>query len=119
MIDRMVAAGSSKGDIDVVIGPSICGDCYVVDDFVIGKIEKVLEDGPHIPYNLKEEGQYHLDLKQLNRLLMIQSGVSAEQIKTSGHCSSCHEDFYSYRQDGGKTGRMMSFIGWKENEHER
>lgn len=119
MIDRMVTAGSSKADIEVVIGPSICGDCYVVDDFVIGKIEKVLEDGPHIPYNLKEEGQYHLDLKQLNRLLLIQSGISAEQIRTSGHCSFCHDDFYSYRQDGGKTGRMMSFIGWKENVHER
>ncbi|SCC04593.1 conserved hypothetical protein [[Bacillus] enclensis] len=114
MIHGFIARGSRVSDIEAVIGPSVCRNCYVVDDRVLDAIKKVLEDGNDLPYNLKEEGQYHLDLKEVNRLLLLQSGLDEKQIHTSGYCSSCSDDFYSFRRDEGKTGRMMSFIGWKE-----
>ncbi|NQD68256.1 laccase, partial [Bacillus haikouensis] len=44
----------------------------------------------------------------------LQRGLNDRQIHTSGYCSSCSSEFFSYRRDEGKTGRMMSFIGWKE-----
>ncbi|BCB03275.1 peptidoglycan editing factor PgeF [Bacillus sp. KH172YL63] len=118
MIEAFKHNGSKISSIDVVIGPSICGECYIVDDYVIDKVKKTLEDENDLPYNLKEEGQYHLDLKKLNQKLLIQSGLNTAQIHTSGYCSSCHADFFSYRRDGGKTGRIMSYIGWKESKHE-
>jgi polyphenol oxidase len=114
MLTKFQDEGSSIADIDVVIGPSICKECYVVDDRVINQVKKVLEDGNHLPYNLKEEGQYHLDLKRVNKLLLLQWGLNDRQIHTSGYCSSCSTEFFSYRRDDGNTGRMMSFIGWKE-----
>jgi polyphenol oxidase len=114
MLTKFQGEGSSISDIDVVIGPSICKDCYVVDDRVMKRVKKVLEDGNDMPYNLKEEGQYHLDLKKVNKLLLLQRGLNDRQIHTSGYCSSCSSEFFSYRRDEGKTGRMMSFIGWKE-----
>ncbi|NMH71264.1 peptidoglycan editing factor PgeF [Bacillus sp. RO3] len=114
MVDSFVEKGSSKASLQVVIGPSICKDCYVVDDYVIDKVKKTLEDENNFPYNLKEEGQYQLDLKELNEQLLLQSGLKSDQIHTSRYCSSCHDDFFSYRRDGGITGRIMSFIGWKE-----
>lgn len=114
MISAFMDRGSRLADIEVVIGPSICETCYVVDDRVLDRVKKVLEDGNDLPYNLKEEGQYHLDLKKVNRLLLLQSGLAEKQIHTSGYCSSCSNEFYSFRRDEGKTGRMMSFIGWKE-----
>jgi polyphenol oxidase len=114
MVGEFIAKGSTVSSIEVVIGPSICKDCYTVDDYVIDKVKKTLEDENNLPYNLKEEGQYNLDLKKLNQQLLIQSGLHSEQILTSSFCSSCHEEFFSYRRDGGETGRIMSFIGWKE-----
>jgi polyphenol oxidase len=114
VITRFLETGSRVSDIEAVIGPSICRNCYVVDDRVMDGVKKVLEDGGDLPYNLKEEGQYHLDLKVVNRLLLLQYGLDEEQIHTSGYCSSCSDDFYSFRRDEGNTGRMMSFIGWKE-----
>ncbi|WP_226674311.1 peptidoglycan editing factor PgeF [Rossellomorea aquimaris] len=114
MVNEFVKKGSSISSLEVVIGPSICSDCYVVDDYVIDKVKKTLEDENNLPYNLKEEGQYNLDLKKLNQKLLIHGGLNPDQIRTSSFCSSCHEEFFSYRRDGGKTGRIMSFIGWKE-----
>jgi polyphenol oxidase len=114
MLTKFQDGGSSISDLDVVIGPSICKDCYVVDDRVMKRVKKVLEDGNDMPYNLKEEGQYHLDLKKVNKLLLLKRGLNDKQIHTSGYCSSCSSEFFSFRRDNGKTGRMMSFIGWKE-----
>ncbi len=114
MVDKFLEQGSDIQSLSVVIGPSICEKCYVVDDKVINKVKKILEDENNLPYNLKEEGQYHLDLKEVNKLLLIKSGLNSNQIYTSSFCSSCHNQFFSYRKDGGKTGRIMSYIGWKE-----
>ncbi|MCA1053433.1 peptidoglycan editing factor PgeF [Rossellomorea aquimaris] len=114
MVKAFMKKGSLVKDIEVVIGPSICEKCYVVDDRVLDRVKKVLEDETDLPYNLKEEGQYHLDLKKVNKRLLLQSGLQETQIQTSGYCSSCSNDFFSYRRDQGKTGRMMSFIGLKE-----
>ena len=108
--------GVSANEILVVIGPSICQNCYVVDDKVIDKVQKLLEEYDEKPYNLISEGQYQLDLKQLNMLLLEKAGIPKSHIEISTYCTSCHDDiFFSHRRDKGHTGRMMSFIGWKED----
>ena len=111
MIEKWQSEGISPKDIHVVIGPSICGECYVVDDRVIEQVKQVC--GEEKPYRLLSEGQYQLDLKQLNKWIIQEAGV--ESIEVSGLCTSCQrEEFFSHRRDQGKTGRLMSFIGWKE-----
>jgi YfiH family protein len=116
MILNWVSEGSNPKDILVAIGPSICEKCYIVDDYVIDFVQKILEDVEKKPYNLIDKGQYHLNLKQLNKLLLIQAGINESNIFVTEYCSSCHEkEFFSHRRDNGKTGRMMSFIGWKED----
>ncbi len=115
MVQMFEHTGSLLKDIEVVIGPSICGQCYVVDDRVVDKVKKILEVQTEKPYNLIKEGQYHLDLKQLNQLVLRQYGLATQQIKISELCSSCEEKvFFSHRRDKGTTGRMLSFIGLKE-----
>ncbi|TMU87862.1 peptidoglycan editing factor PgeF [Bacillus sp. BHET2] len=118
MVESFRGNGSQVSSLEVVIGPSICKECYVVDDYVIDKVKKTLEDENNLPYNLIEEGQYQLDLKEINKRLLVQCGLNTNQIYTSGFCSSCQDDFFSYRRDGGKTGRIMSYIGWKEKKDE-
>ena len=111
MIKKWQSEGIHPKDIYVVIGPSICGDCYVVDDRIIDRVNEIV--GDEKPYRLISEGQYQLDLKQLNKMIIQATGVKS--IDVSSLCTSCQKDeFFSHRRDCGKTGRLMSFIGWKE-----
>lgn len=113
MIHKWQAEGIEPSEIHAVIGPSICQECYVVDDKVIKEVNKIVEEDCEKPYNLISEGQYKLNLKKLNELILRAAGV--KHIAVSKLCTSCQEEeFFSYRRDGGKTGRLMSFIGWKE-----
>lgn len=98
--------------IYAIIGPSIGPCCYVVDDYVIEKVNQVIRNTAALPYHKVSEGQYSLDLKQLNKQLLIHAGVKEDRILTSSLCTSCESSmFFSHRRDSGSTGRMFSFIG--------
>lgn len=103
-------------NIKVVIGPSIGDCCYEVDDFVMNKVSDAFNS--NIPANILTNlpnGKYKLNLKEANKQLLIQSGVAPENILVTNYCTSCNPDtFFSHRRDDGKTGRMMSFIGWRK-----
>ncbi|WP_035020306.1 peptidoglycan editing factor PgeF [Anoxybacillus flavithermus] len=114
---EMVKRWNEEGadDIYVVIGPSIGRCCYVVDDRVIEFVQKALVNSPQSLYNETSKGQYALDLKEMNKQLLQQAGVPSERIAVSSYCTSCEQSlFFSHRRDGGKTGRMMALIGWRE-----
>ncbi|MGM7720286.1 peptidoglycan editing factor PgeF [Metabacillus sp. Hm71] len=99
-------------NIKVAIGPAIGHCCYIVDDKVISAINKIVIKKYSVPYRSVSDGQYTLDLKQLNKYLLLESGVKEENITISQQCTSCENDlFFSHRRDAGKTGRMLSFIG--------
>jgi polyphenol oxidase len=104
-------------EIFAVIGPSICEKCYIVDDKVMSFVENLVEDVEKKPYNRIKENQYHLNLKELNKQILLKTGLKESNIQVTGLCTSCDSDyFFSHRRDKGNTGRMMSFIGWKEEQ---
>ncbi|MCM2533489.1 peptidoglycan editing factor PgeF [Neobacillus pocheonensis] len=116
MIEAWGSEGINPKQIFIAIGPSICQKCYIVDDYVINIVQNTLEDIDKKPYNLISDGQYSLNLKEVNRLLLLRAGVPAQNILMTDYCSSCdHKEFFSHRRDQGRTGRMLSFIGWKES----
>lgn len=115
MVEKFEASGATPSKIRVVIGPSICQSCYQVNHIVIDEIEKVLSFDQVRPYTQVGHDQFQLDLHKLNTQLLLNSGILRNNITLSTYCSSCDDHlFYSHRRDNGKTGRMMSFIGWKE-----
>lgn len=115
MIDTWTNEGIEPSQIFVAIGPSICEKCYIVNDNVINFVENILDDVEKKPYNLIKEDQYQLDLREVNKFLLLKAGVPEKNIFITGYCSSCNDaEFFSHRRDKGKTGRMLSFIGWKE-----
>ncbi|SFI61438.1 MULTISPECIES: peptidoglycan editing factor PgeF [unclassified Bacillus (in: firmicutes)] len=115
MIGKWKDEGIPLGDIHVAIGPSIGACCYVVDERVLSAAKQVLHSS--VPYDMVSDGQYAIDLKEINRLLCLQAGIKEEQIAMSSLCTSCETQlFFSHRRDHGKTGRMLSFIGFKEDE---
>ena len=114
LISQWIDYGVSPHQILVAIGPSICKDCYVVDDRVIQKVDQLKIK--NTVYEKIEENQYKLDLKELNKSNILKSGIPEENILVTSFCTSCHSSyFYSHRRDLGKTGRMIGFIGIRED----
>lgn len=101
-------------NIEVAIGPSISKEAYLVDDFVIRQVARLINQDDPAPYEKISENQYLLDLKLLNYLLLRKMGLKNEQIRISNYCTANNNDlFFSHRYEKGKTGRMMSFIGFR------
>lgn len=56
-------------------------------------------------------GRTYLDLSQVNKKQLIDSGVKKDKIFDSGLCTSCeNKDFFSYRREKDASGRMISVI---------
>ncbi|WP_312095300.1 peptidoglycan editing factor PgeF [Niallia sp.] len=103
-------------EILAVIGPSITDRHYIVDDRVINEVEKAV----HLkqkPYATVSPGQYSLNLQEINKQILLEAGMMESNIHLTNYCT--YQDdayFFSHRRDKGKTGRMMSYIGWREEE---
>jgi len=106
MLNRMLDMGASKEQIFVGLGPSIQNCCYQVKKNLIVKFDN--------KYIEKRNENYYLNLCEVNKDILIASGMKEENIIESHYCTSCHiEKCYSYRKEG-QTGRMASVIMMKE-----
>lgn len=123
MVERMLETfGSRSEDIVAAIGPSIGTCCYEVDEKVMTHVHDLekhfLGNEQYSPsdwYIAKDGGKSMLNLKEMNRHIMIKAGILPTHIECTSWCTSCRNDlFFSYRKDGGTTGRMASWIGLKE-----
>lgn len=102
---------SSSKDILVGISPAIDSCCYEVGEEVIEKLSKILKNWSMTCYR-GVRGKWMLNLKEANALLLVEEGISRENITYSTHCTCCNPNlFYSYRRSQGEKGRMISFIG--------
>jgi len=105
--------GSDPGDLLAAIGPGIGQCCYEVGQEVRDEFESqfayaagLFRDGATAPKKL------HLDLVEANRRQLLDAGVKADTISLAQECTSCQTDrYFSYRAEGGFTGRMFSAIG--------
>ncbi|NEU29451.1 peptidoglycan editing factor PgeF [bacterium LRH843] len=97
-------------DIQVVIGPCISQAAYEVDEKVIKEVNACLVDKNDLPYERLND-KYVLDLRKLNKQLLMNEGLSEQNICVSSICTTADKRMFSHRAEGGKTGRMMSFIG--------
>ena len=122
-VETMSAAfGAKPANIRGAIGPSIGGCCYEVDEAVLQHVRPVLEslrtgsDQEPVKSIIQpsQDGRARLDLKLLNRHLMIKAGILPSNIELTSWCTGCRTDLlYSHRMEQGQTGRMMSWLGRK------
>ncbi|MFC4076520.1 peptidoglycan editing factor PgeF [Salinithrix halophila] len=112
MVEEFVSRGADRGQIRAAIAPSIGPCCYEVDDKVSQPLIKALPEADVQVLQPAGPGKWNLDLKEANRQLLLDSGLSGEHILVTHWCTSCHPElFHSHRRDQGKTGRMAAFIG--------
>ncbi|MFF2909715.1 peptidoglycan editing factor PgeF [Paenibacillus sp. NPDC057934] len=118
------AYGSRPEDIRAAIGPSIGDCCYEVDDYVMNHIRRLEAECGESPglggvlysASAADSSKCMLNLKEMNRRIMIKAGILPTHIECTSWCTSCNTDiFFSYRAENGITGRMTSWIGIKES----
>jgi len=118
--EAMAAAyGTDPAKVRGAVGPSIGGCCYEVDEPVIARIEPLVRE-LSMPTGTDQEkmirpassGRAMLNLKEINRQIMIKAGILPTNIELTDRCTGCrHDAFFSHRLEHGATGRMASFIG--------
>ncbi len=101
---------TNPSDLLVGIGPSIGPCCFSVGDEVADAFRSYY--GQEADRILQEkDGKAHINLWEANRLQLEQAGIRSGNILSSDTCTSCqHAWYYSYRADGGTTGRMGAVI---------
>ena len=101
--------GTRPEDVTAVIGPGISMCCFEVGREVYESFAEMLPESVDEFSRDDGNGKFHMDLKGINRKLLERAG--AGRILVTDLCTCCSEDlFFSYRRDGGVTGRMCAGI---------
>ncbi|MCX6075051.1 MAG: peptidoglycan editing factor PgeF [Campylobacterales bacterium] len=99
--------GTIPDEILVLLGPSIHGCCYEVNETIA---KDVIEKGYKDALRRAEEKVF----LNVNTILLAQIetvGVKQEHIEIIDTCTSCHhETYFSYRADAQHTGRIAGVI---------
>jgi hypothetical protein len=134
--------GSNPRDLTAAIGPGIQSCCYAVGEEVVSKFhgrfvhaERYFKPVPvdeesaalvakypniflspfppgHEPMN---QAAAHLDLAAALRDQLMDAGLATAKIHNSNLCTACRTDlFFSHRQEGPRTGRMMAVVGIRD-----
>ena len=100
--------GTDGADVSAVIGPGISLQAFEVGDEVH---EAFRSAGFPMDRIARKQEKWHLDLPEANRLQLLDFGVPSAAIEVSGICTyTQHEDFFSARRLGLKSGRMLTGI---------
>jgi polyphenol oxidase len=105
-LKQMVILGAKLENVHAAIGPGICSNHYAVG---LEVREQFLNASFPSRILTPHNQLWKLDLSAANLWLLEAGGVPKSQIWQSSACSTDSE-FFSYRRDAGKTGRMWSII---------
>ena len=112
--------GSRAEHLRAAIGPAIRPCCFEVGDEVKSAFAEAF------PYaealfagqgDSRGEARPRLDLHTANQRQLLEAGLAADNIEIVPECTACsrlldgRRKYFSYRAEGGVTGRMMAVIG--------
>jgi YfiH family protein len=109
MLKRLFAEGQcNPASTHVALGPCLSIAALEVSEDLALDLSKCLSES-HIH---RAAGRYYFDLRGANRSQALEAGVSPANITESPLCTRENADLlFSYRRDGGVTGRMAACIG--------
>ncbi len=108
----MASLGSDPADIRAAIGPGISYCCFETGPEVPEAVLAVLGGGgERFIRPSANEGKFFVDLKGVNRELLVRAGVPGENISVSEECTVCrHDKYWSHRYTKGERGSQASVI---------
>jgi polyphenol oxidase len=103
-LTAMATAGADVGRIEVLLGPSVCGECYEVPASMRDDVEA------HLPGSASKSrsGKPALDLRAGLWNQLVAAGVA--KIGADPRCTVGDRTLFSHRRDG-KTGRLAA-VTW-------
>ena len=117
ILERTVQAmtesyGTDPADLLAAIGPCIGQCCFETDEDVPDAMRAAF--GAEVDAYIEKRGEkYHLDLKQINAMVLRRCGV--EHIDLSRDCTVCSSRrFWSHRATGGERGSQGAVIVCRE-----
>jgi len=106
------AFGCAPSNILAGIGPAVARCHYAVQEDVASQVRANLSFWAFVLHHGASDSLM-LDLPEATAWQLVAAGVPQANIALSGMCTACHTDeFYSYRAEGGRTGRFGALIGW-------
>lgn len=100
-------------DVLVLIGPSICADCYEVSDDVAQCFEKEFMDSAALKEIVtpNKNGKFQLDLWKANETLLLEAGIQKKNLTITDICTCCNKELlFSHRGSHGKRGNLGAFL---------
>lgn len=102
--------GSMPHDVEVAIGPSIGSCCFEVGSDVYIEFADRLSWSKDF-CTKTSTGKWHINLQQIIKSTLINSGVKEENICVSEICTRCNTDtFFSHRGQNGKRGSLAAIM---------
>ena len=110
-VEAMVSRyGCRREDIRAAIGPGIGPCCFETDEDVPQAMLDALGDLAR-PYITQAGRKYHVDLKAVNKAVLLRAGVREDRIDVSEECTCCHpEKYWSHRYTGGVRGSQAAAV---------
>lgn len=111
-VEALTKKGIPAQRILAAIGPAIGPCCYEVDrDFYLAFLSAFGKKLVTETFRSLGAGRYTADLREINRRILIEAGISAENIDVSRECTACRPElFFSHRYSRGTRGTMLSVI---------
>lgn len=109
-LKRMVDAyGTDPADCHAYLAACIGPGNFEVSVDVAERFAEHRVTGPD------DRDKYLVDLKGANADQLVEAGLRREQLEISPYCTVADNDrFFSYRKEGGRTGRMLGVIGLRQ-----
>ncbi len=109
-LDQMMAIfGTQPNDCYAYVGTCIDECSFEVDADVADEFAASFKRWD------ADKGKYFIDLKAANREQLLKRGLPSGNIGLSQYSTYLNNDqYFSYRKERGKTGRMLALIGFKD-----
>ncbi len=103
--------GAPASELSASVGPAIGPCCYEVSPEVAESIADAVGSRDII---LERRPRPHIDLRGAALCCLERAGLDGTRVELAGPCTRCvGESFHSYRRDGPRSGRQLSFIYMK------
>jgi YfiH family protein len=111
IIEGMGQQGADPADVLVALGPGIRPCCFEVGHEVASAFDAAFP-GAHLCHTHPErQDKYLLDLPMALNVQLTEAGVPMQNRWDLGLCTRCNPgEFFSYRAEGSRAGRMMGVI---------
>ena len=110
LVSMMSIYGADPYTTRAAIGPAIGKCCFETDADVADAFHELMD--PAVDELIEARGdKYHIDLKAINRLWLLRSGLDPSRIDVHPDCTKCHpERYWSHRAMGDRRGGMAAMI---------